>query len=48
MKDPAFEVPGVRNFVILTALKLQQLMDDLRETRELNARLTHEHQEMKE
>ena len=41
-------MPVVRNFVILTALKIQQLMGELTEAQQLNAKLEEEHLQMKE
>ena len=48
MDEAAFEVPGVRNFVILTALKVQQLIGDLKESQAVNEALTQKHQASKE
>ena len=42
------QLPVVRNFVILTALKIQQIMGELTETQQLNAKLEEEHLQMKE
>ena len=42
------QLPVVRNFVILTALKIQHLMGELTEAKQLNAKLEEEHLQMKE
>ena len=39
IEDQYFEDPSLRNFVILSALKIQQLMGDLKEMQQLNESL---------
>lgn len=44
----AFETPELRNFMILSALKIQQLMNDLKEAQELTNSLKSKHQQWQE
>lgn len=41
-------MPSIRNFIILTALKIQQLMGEIREAKELHQKMAQEHLRMKE
>ena len=41
-------MPSLRNFIILTALKIQQLIGDLKESKELNESLQKKHRKWKE
>ncbi len=43
LEESTLEAPTVRNFVILTALKIQQLKGELKETKELNQALSKQH-----
>jgi len=48
LEETALETPTLRNFIILTALKIQQLKGELKETKELNQTLSKQHQEWRE